>query len=133
MDLPQSHGDTERRTSTSSLNVHRCRHRGAPRPRAWPPGRNLRNGAVHRTRRTTHHVRAASEIPANYKGRSLGQYEVDLIVEDLVIVEVKSVAHVLPVFEAQLITYLRLTGKRVGLIINFNTQLLKDGVVRRVL
>jgi GxxExxY protein len=58
---------------------------------------------------------------------------VDLIVEDLVVVEVKSVSHVLPVIEAQLITYLRLTGKRVGLIINFNTQLLKNGVIRRAL
>ena len=44
------------------------------------------------------------KIPARYKGRLLGDYVVDLIVEDLVIVEVKSVAHVLPVFEAQLIT-----------------------------
>jgi len=73
------------------------------------------------------------DIPAKYKGRSLGTYRVDLIVEDLVVVEVKSVAHVLPVIEAQLITYLRLTGKRVGLIINFNTRLLKDGIVRRAL
>ena len=70
-------------------------------------------------------------VPANYKGRSLGTYKVDLIVEGLVVVEVKSVAHVLPVVEAQLITYLRLTVKRVGLIINFNSQLLKNGIVRR--
>ena len=70
-------------------------------------------------------------VPANYQGRSLGTYKVDLIVEDLVVVEVKSVAHVLPVVEAQLITYLRLTVKRVGLIINFNSQLLKNGIVRR--
>jgi GxxExxY protein len=49
------------------------------------------------------------KVPAFYKGRSLGDYKVDLIVEDLVVVEVKSVAHVLPVFESQLITYLRLT------------------------
>jgi GxxExxY protein len=73
------------------------------------------------------------QIPAHYKGRPLGKYNVDLIIEDLVVVEVKSVSHVLPVFEAQFITYLRLTRKRVGLIINFNTKLLKDGVVRRAL
>ena len=48
-------------------------------------------------------------------------------------IEVKSVAHVLPVFEAQLITYLRLTRKRLGLLINFNTQLLKNGIIRRAL
>jgi GxxExxY protein len=73
------------------------------------------------------------KVPAFYKGRSLGDYKVDLIVEDLVVVEVKSVAHVLPVFESQLITYLRLTRKRLGLLINFNSPLVKDGIVRRVL
>ena len=72
-------------------------------------------------------------VPALYKRRSLGEYTVDLIVEDLVVVEVKSVAHLLPVFESQLITYLRLTGKRLGLLINFNTDLLKNGIVRRAL
>jgi len=72
-------------------------------------------------------------VPAHYKGRSLGDYTVDLIVEDLVVIEVKSVAQVLPVFEAQLITYLRLTRKRLGLLINFNTQLLKNGILRRAL
>jgi len=72
-------------------------------------------------------------VPAHYKGRSLGDYTIDLIVEDLVVIEVKSVAHVLPVFEAQLITYLRLTRKRLGLLINFNTQLLKNGIIRRAL
>jgi GxxExxY protein len=73
------------------------------------------------------------KVPAHYKGRPLGDYTVDLVVEDLVVVEVKSVAHVLPVFEAKLISYQRLTAKRVGLIINFNTQLLKQGIVRRAL
>jgi len=72
-------------------------------------------------------------VPAHYKGRSLGDYTVDLIVEDLVVIEVKSVAQVLPVFEAQLITYLRLTRKRLGLLIDFNTQLLKNGILRRAL
>jgi len=72
-------------------------------------------------------------VPALYKRRSLGEYTVDLIVEDAVVVEVKSVAHVIPVFEAQLITYLRLTHKRLGLLINFNTELLKDGIIRRAL
>ena len=72
-------------------------------------------------------------VPAHYKGRSLGDYTIDLIVEDLVVIEVKSVAQVLPVFEAQLITYLRLTRKRLGLLIDFNTQLLKNGILRRAL
>jgi GxxExxY protein len=81
------------------------------------------------------HIKYARQVkvPALYKGRPLGDYFVDLIVDDRVVVEVKSVAHVLPVFEAQLITYLRLTGKRLGLLINFNSRLLKDGIVRRAL
>jgi GxxExxY protein len=72
-------------------------------------------------------------VPAFYKGRSLGNYRVDLIVEDKIVVEVKSVAAVVPLFEAQLITYLRLTHKRLGLLLNFNAPLLKDGIVRRAL
>jgi GxxExxY protein len=72
-------------------------------------------------------------VPATYKGRSLGDYKVDLIVEDLVIVEVKSVSTVLPVLQAQLLTYMRLTKKRVGLLINFNAPVVKEGITRRVL
>ena len=72
-------------------------------------------------------------IPAYYKGRALGHYRVDLVVEDLVLVEVKAVAQLNPLFEAQLLTYLRLTNKRVGLLINFNSRLLKEGVRRFVL
>jgi GxxExxY protein len=72
-------------------------------------------------------------IPTFYKGRALGHYRVDLIVEDIVLVEVKAVAHMNPIFEAQLLTYLRLTRKRVGLLINFNSRLLKDGVQRLIL
>jgi GxxExxY protein len=72
-------------------------------------------------------------IPAYYKGRPLGKYEVDLIVGDLVVVEIKSVSHLTGVFEAQLLTYLRLTEKRIGLLINFNSRLLKDGIKRMAL
>ena len=72
-------------------------------------------------------------IPALYKGRSLGHYLVDFIVEDLVVVEIKSVANLLPVYEAQLLTYMRLAAKRLGLLMNFNSRLLKDGIQRRVL
>ena len=72
-------------------------------------------------------------VPVQYKGHLLGVYRIDLIVEDLVIVEVKSVERPVPAFEAQLITYLRVTKKRVGLLINFNSRLLKDGITRRAL
>jgi len=74
-----------------------------------------------------------TRLPAYYKGRLLGEYRVDLVVEDLVLVEIKSIERFNPVFEAQLLTYLRLTGKRIGLVINFNSRLLKDGVKRLIL
>ena len=72
-------------------------------------------------------------LPATYKGRRLGEYRIDLVVEALVVVEVKAVERPNPLFEAQLLTYLRVTGKPVGLLINFNSRLLKDGVKRLVL
>ncbi|HEX3704350.1 MAG TPA: GxxExxY protein [Vicinamibacterales bacterium] len=71
-------------------------------------------------------------LPAYYKGLLLGEYRVDLIVDDLVIVEIKSVERANPVFEAQILTYLRLTGKRLGLLINFNSRLVKDGIKRLI-
>jgi GxxExxY protein len=73
------------------------------------------------------------EVPAYYKGRLLGTYDVDLLVEDLVVVEVKTVTAMVPIFEAQLITYMRLTKKRRGLLLNFHSPVLKDGITRRVL
>jgi len=69
-------------------------------------------------------------IPAVYKGRQVGLYRIDLIVEESVIVELKSVDRHDPVFEAQILTYLRVTGKKVGLLINFNSKLLRSGVKR---
>jgi len=73
------------------------------------------------------------QVPAFYKGRRLGTYVVDLIVEDRVVVEIKSVTKVLPVLEAQLLTYMRLLTKKYGLLTNFNSAVLKDGVIRRAL
>jgi GxxExxY protein len=72
-------------------------------------------------------------VPARYKGYALGHYRIDLVVDDLVIVDIKSVERPNAVFEAQVLTYLRLTGKRIGLLLNFNSVLLKDGVKRLVL
>jgi GxxExxY protein len=74
------------------------------------------------------------DLPVIYKGLKLDRaYRLDVIVEEKVIVEVKAVEHVLPVHKAQLLTYLRVTGTPVGLLINFNSPTLKDGIVRRVL
>ena len=74
-------------------------------------------------------------LPVEYKGVKLDcGYRLDLIVENKVILEIKCVEHVLPVHEAQLLTYLRMTGMRVGLILNFNiSTLVRGGVVRKVL
>jgi GxxExxY protein len=71
-------------------------------------------------------------FPVIYKGRTIGEYRLDLIVDDSVIVEIKSVERHDPVFEAQLLTYLKVTGKQVGLLINFNSRLLKDGIKRLI-
>ena len=72
------------------------------------------------------------KIPIDYKGMLMGAYELDLLVDDLVIVEVKSVAQLAPVHDAQLIAYLRATGKPLGLLINFNVPVLKSGIRRRL-
>ena len=74
------------------------------------------------------------ELPVQYKGVKLDcGYRIDLLVNDSVVVEVKAVPRLLPIHEAQLVTYLRLSGKRVVLLINFNVSVLKNGLVRRVL
>jgi GxxExxY protein len=60
-------------------------------------------------------------------------YKIDLIVESEIVVELKSMEKIIPVHEAQLLTYLKISGKRVGLLINFNSALLTQGIIRRVL
>ena len=72
-------------------------------------------------------------VPVVYKGQVIGEYRLDLIVEDAVVIELKSVERFDPIFEAQVLTYLRVTGKRVGLLMNFNSRLLRDGIKRYVL
>lgn len=73
------------------------------------------------------------KIPVLYRGQIIGEYKPDMIVNGLVIVEIKSVERFDPVFEAQVLTYLKITGKRVGLLIHFNSRLVKDGVKRFIL
>lgn len=70
------------------------------------------------------------KIELNYKGHEIGTFFVDIIVENSVIVELKSVANLAPVHEAQLISYLKLTGIRRGLLINFSVATLKNGIKR---
>lgn len=73
-------------------------------------------------------------IPILYKGTALDcELVVDILIPGLVIVELKAVERVLPIHEAQLLTYMKLAGIRTGLLINFNVLLLKDGIMRRKL
>ena len=70
-------------------------------------------------------------LPISYKGIKLDcSYRMDLVVDERLIVEVKTVEKILPIHEAQLLTYLKLTGIRTGLITNFNVPVLKDGIRR---
>lgn len=73
-------------------------------------------------------------FPIDYKGARLDcGYRLDLVVDGRIIVELKAVEQLLPIHDAQLLTYLRLTGMRIGLLINFHVLMLKDGVKRLVL
>jgi len=88
--------------------------------------------AIELTERGTPEVRQVS-LPLHYKGHTLdAALRLDMLVADRVIVEVKSVERFLPIHEAQLLTYLKLSGRRLGLLINFNVLMLKDGVRRLV-
>ncbi len=74
------------------------------------------------------------ELPVTYKGADLGcSYRLDVVVEELVVVELKVVEELLPLHKAQLLTYLRLTGYRLGLLLNFNVPILAQGIKRVVL
>jgi len=69
-------------------------------------------------------------VPIQYRGKLIGEHRIDLIVEDAVVVELKSVERFDRVFEAQILTYLRLTKLKTGLLINFNSRLLHEGIKR---
>jgi len=73
-------------------------------------------------------------LPIIYRGQQVSEngLRIDLLVEDTVVVELKSVEEILPVHKKQLFTYLRLANRPVGLLINFNRSLLKDGITRIV-
>ena len=77
-------------------------------------------------------VRSEVVLPIIYRGRKVNgqEFRLDLLVEDKIIVELKSVAKVEAVHKKQLLTYLRLSNKPLGLLINFNESLLRDGITR---
>jgi len=85
---------------------------------------------------TSHGIRFGRQVPLPviYKSVRLDcAYKLDLAIEDILVVELKTVDRILPVHEAQLLTYLRLSGRTTGLILNFHVPVLKDGIKRLVL
>lgn len=72
-------------------------------------------------------------LPIEYKGKKLSAgYRMDIVVDGLLILELKSIEKILPIHEAQLLTYLRLSKIWLGLLINFNVPILKEGIRRRI-
>ena len=85
---------------------------------------------------TLRNIRFARQVavPVRYKGITLEcGYRLDILVDDCLILELKCVEKLLPIHGAQLLTYLKLTGTRVGLILNFQAPVLEEGLVRKVL
>jgi len=78
-------------------------------------------------------VRQQFDLPVVYRGvRVEVGYRLDLLVEDTVVVELKAVAKLLPIHEAQLLSYLRLSGRKIGFLLNFHAPRLRDGMRRLV-
>jgi GxxExxY protein len=78
-------------------------------------------------------VERQKALPVNYRGVKVDcGYRIDLLVEDTVIVELKAVDRLEPIHEAQLLSYLKLSGYQIGLLINFNVRMLKQGIRRLV-
>ena len=72
-------------------------------------------------------------VPVIYKDQNIGEYRLDFLIEDEIVLELKAVDRIESIFEAQLLTYLKVTKKKLGLLINFNNVLLKNGIKRIIL
>lgn len=87
----------------------------------------------HELKKGGHAVRRQVAVPINYDGIHLDAgYRIDLLVNETVVLELKAIEQIAPIHHAQLISYLRLANKRVGLIINFHSVKLTDGIIRRI-
>ena len=74
------------------------------------------------------------DLPVSYKGIQVDLgYRLDLVVDDALIVELKTVEQIMPIHEAQLLTYLKLSGKKIGLLLNFHSPTIRDGIKRMAL
>lgn len=88
---------------------------------------------VHELRKRGHQVVTELELPVTYDGECIDAgYRLDMLVDTCVIVENKAVDFLMPIHDAQLLTYLRLTNCRIGFVLNWNVKLMKDGIRRRV-
>jgi len=88
---------------------------------------------VHEIRKAGLKVESQVFLPVIYEGIEIDAgYRLDILVEDAVIIELKAVESILSIHEAQLLTYLKLSHKKLGLLINFNVVLLKNGIKRKV-
>jgi len=89
---------------------------------------------AHELRKRGYKVETQVELPVIYDGQRIEVgYRLDMVVEDLVIVELKAVEKMIPIYEAQLLSYLKLSGTAVGLLINFHVPRLREGITRRVI
>jgi len=135
---PQRRGDAEETVNTHDLNI--CS--GAVVDGAMQVHSALGPGLLesayelclaHELRMRGIQVETQVAVPIIYKGFRLDAgYRIDLLVENEIVIEAKSVAKLLPVHEAQLLSYLRLANRRLGLLINFNIPHLRDGIKRMV-
>ena len=88
---------------------------------------------IHELRKEGLKIKSQVALPIKYDGIQLDAgYKLDVLVEDEVILELKSVEKLLAIHEAQLLTYLKLANKKLGLLINFNVQVLKNGIKRKI-
>ena len=88
---------------------------------------------AHELRQSTVKFARQKPVPVTYKGLELDcGYRIDLLVEDQLVIELKSVEELIPLFDAQILTYMKLADKSIGLLINFNVPVLKSGLKRFV-
>ena len=88
---------------------------------------------AHELRQSTLNFARQKPVPVTYKGLELDcGYRIDLLIEDRLVIELKSVEELIPLFDAQVLTYMKLANKSVGLLINFNVPVLKMGLKRFV-
>jgi GxxExxY protein len=79
------------------------------------------------------YVERQLELPVLYKGQVLGKtFVMDIVVEEMIVLELKAVQALLPIHEVQLMTYMRMARFKLGLLINFNVELMRDGIVRKI-